>query len=289
MDAQARMDRMDRMDAQPHAVLCVGDEVEMLTALDHLFQEEEFQFFTAFDSMEAVRLLREHDIHLVISGQRIAGAGENLFLKRVASEFPDTLRAILTGYSEVDLAGRLIRLGHIDMFFLRPWYDEKLKWEIRHTLEQYALIQENKRLLKVNHDQEAVIRHLENRLIESACIGSRAEDDATLSRAIIEQLPMPVIGIGGDQKIILANRQAQSLPSPNDPLSPGRRVCEFFPDSITGRITVAMHTRTVRVLNRRPLWGGLYDLSCIPLDMGSKDMVSEKGVRTSVLLLHRIR
>ncbi|MFP4350372.1 MAG: response regulator [Thermodesulfobacteriota bacterium] len=279
-----QMDAQIQVDVESPTVLCVGDEKEMLSALDRLFEPEEFRFLAVSDPMEAIRLLRQHDVQLVISSQRLPGGGENLFLKRVAAEFPGTLRSVLISSAEADLAGRLVQQGYIDKFFLRPWNDEKLKWEIRHTLAQHALIQENQRLLKSVQDQDAVIRHLEKRLIESAGPRNRLDEEAGLSRMVLDQLPLPVIGISGgidgSQKIILANRAARRLPMESDPLEPGRRVCEFFPDAISGRLTVALHTGTIRVLNRRSLWGGVYDLTCIPL---------EAGCGTGVLLLHRIK
>ncbi len=281
------MDAQIQVATEAPTVLCVGDDTEMLTRLDRLFGEEDFRFLALSDPMEAIRLFRRYEIQLVISVQRMPGSGENLFLKRIATEFPDTLRAVLIGYAEADLAGRLVQQGRIDKFFLRPWYDEKFKWEIRHALEYHSLIRKNKQLRKSVRDQEAVIRQLGNRFIDSVHSGTHT-GDAVLARTVLDQLPLPVIVFGGGNdgihKIILTNRAAWHLPVKTEPLEPGRRVCEFFPDAIAGRITVALHTGTTRILNRRPLWDGLYDLSCIPLEAGN-----EHNGGTGMLLLYRIK
>lgn len=276
-----------QLDVEVPTVLCVGDDKEMLTSLDRLFGQEDFRFLTLSDPMEAIRLFRRHEIPLVISVQRLPGGGDNLFLKRIAAEFPDTLRTVLIGYAEADLAGRLVQQGRIDQFFLRPWYDEKFKWEIRHTLEHHSLIRENKQLKKSVRNQNTVIRHLEHRLIDSVPSGTHIHD-AVFARTVLDQLPLPVIVFGGkndgSQKIILTNRAARHLPLKNEPLESGRRVCEFFPDPIAGRITVALHTGTKRILNRRSLWGGLYDISCIPLEA-----VNAQNEKTGMLILNRIK
>jgi len=134
------------MNNSPHNVLCVDDEQNMLNALKRLLRPENYTLFTATNCSDGLALLKEHDIHLVISDQRMPEMNGTEFLAQVKADYPDVIRIILTGYTDVDSITESINKGNIYKFFLKPWNDQNLKLEIRQALDQYDLIQANRRL-----------------------------------------------------------------------------------------------------------------------------------------------
>ncbi|MGE0084442.1 MAG: hypothetical protein AB7S75_08470 [Desulfococcaceae bacterium] len=85
-----------------------------------------------------------------------------------------------------------------------------------------------------------------------------------IPRNIFEKLPTPVIGVSADQSIILVNRKAQTLAVDSRPIETGKKLFEYFPDHITGRVSLSIGTNTVRTVEKCPFEGILYNLDCIP-------------------------
>jgi len=124
---------------------------------------------TASSGVEGLKILKENDVHLVLSDQRMPQMSGTEFLAEVKEKYPDVIRIILTGYTEIDSITESINKGNIYKFFLKPWNDQNLKLEITKALEQYDLIQSNKRLhekvLKQNEELKRINENLE-RLIQ---------------------------------------------------------------------------------------------------------------------------
>jgi len=83
-------------------------------------------------------------------------------------------------------------------------------------------------------------------------------------RLILDALPVPLICLSADQRIILTNHRVTELPVENGPIRVGRMACEYLPDQITGRMTVAIRTRTFLTIRNCLLWGTYYHLDCVP-------------------------
>ena len=84
-------------------------------------------------------------------------------------------------------------------------------------------------------------------------------------RMILSLLPLPLLSIDKDLKIIFMNRKIKDiLPQTMTP-EEDKILFEYFPDSITGRINVANKTGTPRRIKRTFLWGAFYDVIFVPL------------------------
>ena len=134
------------MNAYKHTVLCVDDEQNILHSLKRLLRKEGYQILTAGSGADGLKILKEHDVHLVITDQRMPEMSGTEFLAKVKENYPDIIRIVLSGYTEVDSITESINKGHIYKFMLKPWNDHNLKLEIKQGLEQYDLIQVNKKL-----------------------------------------------------------------------------------------------------------------------------------------------
>lgn len=128
-------------------LLYIDDEKHNLTAFRHAFSDE-YEVFTALSASEAYKIVKANDIQLIVSDQRMPEETGVEFLTRIRREYPNTIRTILTGYSDMDAVVDAINKSAIYYFFEKPWDEEKLKLVFRNALEALVLSSENSLLIR---------------------------------------------------------------------------------------------------------------------------------------------
>ncbi len=137
-----------RMEEKKRSILLVDDEANILGSLRRLLRREKYELLTATSAEEGLKILEQKEVNLIISDQRMPGMQGVEFLKKAMELYPDTIRIILSGYTDVDTVTAAINEGRVYQFILKPWNDEELKITIKGALEQYKLQVENKRLIE---------------------------------------------------------------------------------------------------------------------------------------------
>jgi response regulator RpfG family c-di-GMP phosphodiesterase len=164
-----------------HTVLCVDDEGNVLHSLKRLFRKEAYRLLTAISGAEGLKILEEYDVQVVIADQRMPQMSGTEFLAIVNELYPQTMRIVLSGYTDVDTITESINKGHIYKFFLKPWNDQSLKLEIRQTLDQYDLIKSNRdlheKVLKQNEELNTLNKNLK-RLVQERTKELQIKDQA---------------------------------------------------------------------------------------------------------------
>lgn len=203
------------MDETRHTVLCVDDEVNILQSLKRLLRKEEFDLLTASSGREGLEVLEKNEVHLVMSDQRMPEMNGTEFLAEIKEKYPEVIRIILTGYTEVDAITESINRGHIYKFFLKPWNDENLKLEIRKALEQYDLIQANKKLTKTILEQNETLKRMNDELEDMVKQRTHElvlrNEALELSQTILAEIPFPIIGVSEESIIVLINNRVNNL------------------------------------------------------------------------------
>src|SRR6478672_1701291 len=108
-----------------YKILIVDDEKENLRLLERLFRRTH-DVFEATSGVEGIKMLELHDIELIISDQRMPGMTGIEFLKRAALLRPNTVRIILTGYTDVNDLVEAINSGVVYRFVTKPWVNAEL-------------------------------------------------------------------------------------------------------------------------------------------------------------------
>lgn len=225
-------------------ILCVDDETNILQALKRLLRREPYRILTAESGPEALDILEKEEVHVLISDQRMPGMDGTELFSRVRERWPHILRIILSGYADVDSITEAINRGHIYKFILKPWNDQNLRLEIRQALDQYALARTNRELQQTILEQnEALKRYNEN--LELAVLDRTRElklqnHILDLSRAVLETLPFPVLGISSEGLVAVANESAIRLFAHKPGFAIGTPAALSFPESITKAITWVM-------------------------------------------------
>ena len=128
-------------------ILYVDDEVHNLRTFKATFKWT-FNVFTARSAFEGFDLLEQNDIQLIISDQRMAGLSGTEFLKRAKIRFPDALRIILTGYTDLDVVVKAINECGIQRYMTKPWNELQMKNVLDHALEFYQLRKDKESLVE---------------------------------------------------------------------------------------------------------------------------------------------
>jgi len=257
------------MSEHKHTVLLVDDEEKILHSLKRLLRKEGYRLFTASSGAEGLKVLEENDVHLVISDQRMPQMSGTEFFAAVKERYPDSIRIILTGYTDVDSITESINKGHIYKFFLKPWNDQSLKLEIKQALDQYDLIQANKRLhekvMEQNEELKKINDDLEKMVQERTKELEIQNQALELSRAILEDLTFPIIGVSTEGLIAVINREAESLSINGNDIEIGREINDYFLPKVKEKIISALQTNTTQTIKDYQISGIDYDIDVTPL------------------------
>ena len=149
-----------------HTIMVVDDEASITKALHRLFRKDNYQILTAASASEGLDLLKkvQKPVSLIISDQRMPGMNGSQFLEQAQQLFPDAIRFLLTGYSDMDAIIAAINKGGIHRYLNKPWNDDDLVLQVRQSLEQYELVLENRRLLALTHKQNKELNQLNQQL-----------------------------------------------------------------------------------------------------------------------------
>lgn len=111
-------------------VLYLDDEEANLFSFKAAFRRE-FEVHTCLEPHQAVRLLDEHDFHVVLSDQRMPRISGVEFFELIMPDHPDVSRVLVTGYADTDAVVDAINKGQVYRFVSKPWNEEELRNVIR--------------------------------------------------------------------------------------------------------------------------------------------------------------
>jgi PAS domain-containing protein len=162
-----------------------------------------------------------------------------------------------------------INKGHVYKFLLKPWNDQNLKLEITQALEHYDLIQANKRLHETVLERNEALKGINENL--EALVKDRTREleiknhALELSQAILEDLPLPIIGVSSEGTIVLINREVQSLSNRKDSIVIGKGLLDCFSGGVKEMLDSALETNSSQGIRQCRFSEATYDIDCIPL------------------------
>ena len=128
-----------------HAVLIIDDEDFILSSLNRLLRQE-FKVLLANSAYEGLQLMKEEEVHVVVTDQRMPGMTGVDFLGMVKGEHPDAIRMLLTGYSDLESVISAVNSGNIYRYLVKPWDPDEFLVVIREACLKYDLIAKNQQL-----------------------------------------------------------------------------------------------------------------------------------------------
>jgi CheY-like chemotaxis protein len=167
--------------SQPR-ILVVDDEEAILETMTFTFQDD-YEVLTALDASRALELMDAHaPIAAVITDQRMPDCTGVELLKQIHERCPETVRIMLTGFSDSEDTIRAINDGHVYAYVSKPWEQDELRHIVKQAVELNLLTIENRRLLGDLKDANCILEAVMDQLD----VGAIATDDVGIVRAANE-------------------------------------------------------------------------------------------------------
>ena len=143
--------------AKKPKLLVVDDEQDNLDLLYRTFRRE-FTVFRADSGIRALEILEnEGEMAAIISDQRMPDMNGTEFLSRTVSDFPDTMRIILTGYTDITDLIEAINSGQVHKYITKPWEPDQLKLVVSEATHSYDLLKQRSEKLSRSQAQNVLL------------------------------------------------------------------------------------------------------------------------------------
>lgn len=155
------MDLMSTQQEEKIRILYVDDEENNLQAFKATFRRD-YKIFLAISAKEGAEILEKEEIDIIITDQRMPEKTGVEFLESIIPFYPQPIRVLLTGYTDVQAVIDAINKGQVYHYLTKPWEEDYLRTVIKNAFEVYSLRRENQRLtnalLKANEQLEFLLR-----------------------------------------------------------------------------------------------------------------------------------
>jgi two-component system, sensor histidine kinase and response regulator len=190
-------------------VLFLDDELNNLVAFKASFRHD-FKVFTANNVVEALQVLSNNEVHVIISDQRMPDMTGVEFFEHILHKYPEPVRILLTAYSDLSDVIKAINKGQIFRYIEKPWDHNKIVEAVESSYKHYwigkQLKMKNQELEKMNqelsrfvysasHDLKAPVKTLLGLLSLTASEEDRKEAMFHLFSKSIKQLDNVINGI----------------------------------------------------------------------------------------------
>lgn len=143
--------------AKKPKMLVVDDEPDNLDLLYRTFRRD-FDVLRAESGVNALSLLStEGEVAVIISDQRMPEMKGTEFLSKTVPQFPDTVRIILTGFTDVEDLVEAINAGQVYKYITKPWDPNELKLVVQRAAETYELLKQRTEELHRSQAQTALL------------------------------------------------------------------------------------------------------------------------------------
>ncbi|MBU0518947.1 response regulator [bacterium] len=144
-------------------ILIVDDEPDILELLQESFEDAGYYVITALNGLEALSLLEHEQPDIILSDNRMPGMSGIELMEEIRKNYPDSIRLLMTGYADLNIAIEAINRGWVYKFITKPFKMEEILIAIRRALEFYEIVRQ-KKMLEAQIIQQNQI--LEKRVIE---------------------------------------------------------------------------------------------------------------------------
>ena len=141
-------------------ILAIDDEVNNLHALKRALRRE-YNVFSATNGEDALTIMEQNEIALIIADHRMPGMTGLEVLAKTMQKHPDTIRIMLTSYTDEKLLLDAINTAHVHGFLPKPWEPEEIKSIVGEWITAY---QQTKHRTQQIEEKDKQIESLQRRL-----------------------------------------------------------------------------------------------------------------------------
>lgn len=209
------VDAVQQPAAQRRTLLLVDDEPNILASLKRLLRRDAYHILTANSGQEGLDVLASHAVDVIVSDQRMPGMLGADFLRKAKLLCPQTIRIMLSGYTELQAVTDAVNEGAIFKFLTKPWEDHQLREHIAEAFRLKGIDDDNVRLnaqlrdanqalAAANAAMQALVSQQQHQI-------SRDEVSLGIAREVLQFLPLAVIGLDDEGMIAFINASAANL------------------------------------------------------------------------------
>jgi len=146
-------------------ILYVDDEMNNLISFKAVFRIK-YNVLTAISGEEAIKLLKNNTVDIIITDQRMPNMTGVEFLESILDEYPDPIRILLTGYADMNAVIDAVNKGKIFHYLTKPWNEEELDMTITRAYDVYrSRIEEKEMTQKLSLSNEQLEFLLRQKLL----------------------------------------------------------------------------------------------------------------------------
>jgi len=119
---------------QEYSVLIVDDEPSVIRALRRVFLQEQYNLLTAENPEDALSLIRSNKIDLIICDHQMPNMSGSELLSHTRRISPDTIRMLITGINDINIAISAINEGRIYHYIAKPWKNDEVRKVVKEAL-----------------------------------------------------------------------------------------------------------------------------------------------------------
>ena len=155
-------ERSRRTKASKHKILVVDDEPDNLDLLYRTFYRD-FKVIKAQSGQDALETLAEQDdIAVIISDQRMPGMSGTELLRLTADRYPNSIRIMLTGYTDVEDLVEAINTGKVFKYVTKPWEEDDLRTVVNQAVDTHSILRSRTQELNRAVRQETLLNAITN-------------------------------------------------------------------------------------------------------------------------------
>lgn len=204
-----------RLHKRERTLLLVDDEPNILAALKRQMRGAGCRILTAPGGQEGLALLEREPVDVIVSDQRMPGMTGVEFLRAVKLSHPDTVRMVLSGFTELQSVTDAVNEGAIYKFLTKPWDDTQLRAHIEEAFRHKEMGDENRRLglelRSANLELASANRQLEDVLEQQREQIRRDGISLDIVREALQRVPLPILALDEDRQVAYANVAARRL------------------------------------------------------------------------------
>lgn len=237
-------------------LLLVDDEQNIVSALKRLLRRDGYEILTANSGADGLAILAKNKVDVIISDQRMPGMTGVEFLSAVKENYPNTIRMVLSGYTELKSVTDAINEGAVFRFLTKPWDDEKLRECVKEAFQYKNYSDENRKLSleaqSNNFELAVAYRHLAETLEKKQHQIMVHTHSLDVVRETLRYIPVAVLGLDDQHMVAFINDSAIEL-FRDIPLNFGDELLLNFPELGEIIINSAESTKNAFVYNDQNL------------------------------------
>jgi DNA-binding NtrC family response regulator len=130
-----------------HTLLVVDDEMDVCDSVHDLLRRE-FRVLRARSAEEGLKLMRDNEVHIIMTDQRMPKVTGVELLRSIRTGHPQAIRMLFTGFADLDSVIAAINHGHVFKFLKKPWQPDELEQAVREAAAEYERLVENAEMME---------------------------------------------------------------------------------------------------------------------------------------------